>query len=41
MEEQADIDWTDGELLFQLYFSVCLLEVLGRSDRKNLAYGAE
>jgi hypothetical protein len=41
MEEQVDIDWADGDLLFQLYVSVCLLEVLGRADRKNLAYGLE
>lgn len=32
LEEQVPIDWTDGELLFQLYFSIQLLEVLGHTE---------
>ena len=36
MGEQVSIDWTDGDLLFRLYFSICLLEVLSRLDKKNL-----
>ncbi len=41
MGEQVSIDWADGELLFRLYFSICLLEVLGRLDKKNLPSGAD
>lgn len=32
LEEQVPIDWTDGELMFQLYFSIQLLEVLGHTE---------
>lgn len=39
MGEHVSVDWTDGELLFQLYFSICLLEVLSRPDQKNLPGG--
>ncbi len=30
LEDETPIDWTDGELLFQLYFSIQLLDVIGR-----------
>jgi hypothetical protein len=41
MEEQVPIDWTDGDTLFQLYFSICLLEVSGGFGQKGLSYTGE
>ncbi len=34
-EDQVPIDWTDGNLMQQLYFSIILLELLGRMPSGN------